>query len=105
MIAWQRKISTAPDRPYEYVGRLNRLLEADSSNLLSRVVRQIHIFIKKGVAIHYLLLFTLFGGLPVFLRLAALGANLTWMFSLYFSRRFFFRRPRPSRSAGVRTAA
>jgi hypothetical protein len=65
------------------------LLEADSSNILSRIVRQVHIFIKKGVSIHYLLIFTLAGALPLFLRLAALGANLTWTLGLYFGRRFF----------------
>ena len=85
----QRKLATAPDRPHEYAGRLNRLLESDSSNLVSRVVRHIHIFIKKGVSIHYLLIFTLLGGLPWLLRLAALGSNLTWTLALYFNRRFF----------------
>jgi phosphatidylglycerophosphate synthase len=86
----QRKLATAPDRPHEYAGRLNRLLETDS-NLVSRIVRQIHIFIKKGVAIHYLLLFTVLGGLPWLLRLAALGANLTWILALHFNWRFFRR--------------
>ena len=85
----QRKLATAPGRPHEYAGRLNRLMEEDASNLVSRVVRQIHIFIKKGVAIHYLLIFTVIGGLPVLLRLAALGANLTWTVALYFGWRFF----------------
>lgn len=85
----QRKLATAPGRPHEYAGRLNRLLEEDSSNLISRVVRHIHIFIKKGVSIHYLLIFTVLGGLPLLLRLAALGANLTWTLALYFNLRFF----------------
>jgi phosphatidylglycerophosphate synthase len=85
----QRKLATAPGRPHEYAGRLNRLLESDSSNLVSRIVRQIHIFIKKGVSIHYLLIFTVLGGLPLLLRLAALGSNLTWTLALYFNRRFF----------------
>ena len=88
---WQRKLATAPDRPHEYAGRLNRLLEEDSSNLVSRIVRQIHIFIKKGVSVHYLLIFTVLGGLPWLLRLAALGANLTWTLALYFNRRYFRR--------------
>jgi phosphatidylglycerophosphate synthase len=90
----QRKLATRPDRPHEYAGRLNRLLEDDSSNLVSRVVRQIHIFIKKGVAIHYLVIFTVLGGLPWLLRLAALGANLTWTLALYFNFKFF-RRGKP----------
>jgi phosphatidylglycerophosphate synthase len=85
----QRKLATAPGRPHEYAGRLNRLMEEDASNLVSRIVRQIHIFIKKGVAIHYLLIFTVIGGLPALLRLAALGANLTWTVALYFGWRFF----------------
>jgi phosphatidylglycerophosphate synthase len=84
----QRKMATAPDRPHEYAGRMNHLLESDS-NLISRVVRHIHIFIRKGVAIHYLVIFTVLGGLPWLLRLAALGANLTWTLTLYFNRRFF----------------
>ncbi|HWZ32160.1 MAG TPA: CDP-alcohol phosphatidyltransferase family protein [Bryobacteraceae bacterium] len=87
-VAWQRKMSTAPERPHEYAGQLNRLLETDS-NVISKVVRQIHIFIKKGVAIHYVLIFTVAGGLPLFLRLAAIAANLTWILVLYFNRRFF----------------
>jgi len=87
----QRKLATAPDRPHEYAGRLNRLLESDSSNLISRIVRQIHIFVKKGVVIHYLLIFTVLGGLPLLLRLAALGSNLTWTLALYYNRRFFRR--------------
>jgi phosphatidylglycerophosphate synthase len=89
----QRRLATSPDRPHEYAGRLNRLLEADSTNLISRVVRQIHIFIKKGVAVHYIVIFTVLGGLPLLLRLAALGANLTWTLALYFNWKFFRRRP------------
>jgi len=88
---WQRKLATAPDRPDEYAERLNRLLEADSSNLVLHVVRHIHMFIKKGVSIHYLLIFTVLGGLPWLLRLAALGSNLTWALALYFNRRYFRR--------------
>jgi phosphatidylglycerophosphate synthase len=87
----QRKLATAPGKPHEYAGRLNGLLESDKSNLVSRVVRQIHIFIKKGVAVHYLLIFTILGGLPLLLRLAALGANLTWTLALYYNCRFFRR--------------
>jgi phosphatidylglycerophosphate synthase len=89
----QRKLATAPDRPHEYAGRLNHLLESDSRNFVSRIVRHIQVFIKKGVAVHYILVFTVLGGLPWLLRLAALGANLTWTVSLYFNWRFF-RRPK-----------
>jgi len=93
VIALQRKLATSPDRPHEYARTMNQLMEADSSNLASKIVRQIHIFVKKGVVVHYLLIFTLLGGLPVFLWLAALGSNLTWIFALYFTRRFFHRAP------------
>ena len=96
----QRKLATAPGRPHEYAGRLNRLLESDS-NLVSRIVRQIHIFIKKGVVVHYLVIFTVLGGLPWLLRLGAFGANLTWTLALYFNRRFF---RRGNADAGVREA-
>jgi hypothetical protein len=57
--------------------------------LLSRAVRELQVFIRKGVVIHYVVLFTALGLLPLLLRLAALGSNLTWIFSLYFSYRFF----------------
>ena len=93
VIALQRKLATSADRPHEYARTMNQLMEADSSNLASKIARQIHIFVKKGVLVHYLLIFTLFGGLPVFLWLAAFGSNLTWIFTLYFTRRFFRRAP------------
>jgi phosphatidylglycerophosphate synthase len=91
VIGIQRRLATTRTQPHEYAGKMNRLLEADSSNSLSKVVRQIHIFVKKGVLVHYLLIFTLMGGLPLFLWLAALGSNLTWILGLYFTQRFFLR--------------
>lgn len=100
VIAIQRKLATAPGRPHEYAGRIIELLESDSSNLASRVIRHIHVFVKKGVVIHYLLMFTVMGVLPLFLWLAALGSNLTWILGLYFTLRFF-RRP-PARTAAER---
>jgi hypothetical protein len=39
--------------------------------------------------VHYLLLFAVFGLLPVFLTLAALGANIAWMVTIYFNVRLF----------------
>jgi phosphatidylglycerophosphate synthase len=105
IIALQRRISTAPDLPHEYAGRLNQLLESDSANPISRAVRQIHIFIKKGVAVHYVLIFTVVGALPLFLRLAALGANATWILALYFNHRFFRRHHSRSAIEEVKTAA
>jgi phosphatidylglycerophosphate synthase len=95
VIALQRKTITAGGQPNEYAGRMNRLLEIDPS-LISPMVRQIHIFIKKGVAIHYVLIFTVIGALPFFLRLAALAANLTWTLALYFNWKFTSKRSVPA---------
>jgi phosphatidylglycerophosphate synthase len=105
VISVQRRLSTAPDRPHEYAGKMNQLLEADSSSPVSKIVRQIHIFVKKGVLVHYLLIFTLVGGLPLFLWLAAVGSNLTWILALYFTRRFFRRVPFEAASEDIQTAA
>ena len=87
VVALQRKTITDPNRPHEYQARMNRWMESDSS-MISRVARQIHIFIKKGVAVHYVLLFTVLGGLSLFLRIAAISANLTWAVVSYFTWRF-----------------
>jgi phosphatidylglycerophosphate synthase len=84
-----RRRATAPDRPNEYLGRFYHLLEKDSANWISRGVRQVQAFQKRGVMIHYVLIFTVIGALPLLFLLAALGAQLTWILSLYFNRRFF----------------
>ncbi len=99
VVAVQRKAITDPSRPNEYSARMNHWMENDSS-LISRVARQIHIFIKKGVAVHYVLLFTVLGGLPLFLRIAAISANLTWAVVSYFIWRF----ARTHRTAAVASA-
>jgi hypothetical protein len=39
--------------------------------------------------IHYIVLFTVFGGLQLLFLLATIGAQLTWILALYFNRRFF----------------
>jgi phosphatidylglycerophosphate synthase len=105
VINLQRKRSTDPARPNEYLGKLYGLMERDSSNFVSRAARHINVFLKKAVAIHYLLLFTLLGGLVIFQRLAAVGANLTWILALYFSRRFFRRPVTAASTPEVQTAA
>ena len=87
IVAVQRKALTASNRPHEYGARITHLMETDSS-LISHIARQIHIFIKKGVAVHYVLIFTVFGGLPAFLRIAAISANLTWTVGSYFTWKF-----------------
>jgi phosphatidylglycerophosphate synthase len=105
VISVQRRLSTAPDRPHEYAGRMNQLLEADSSSPISRIVREIHIFVKKGVLVHYLLMFTVVNGLPLFLWLAAIGSNLTWILGLYFTRRFFRGSPFGTAAEDIQSAA
>ena len=85
----QRRRATSPDRPNEYLGRFYQLLENDSGNWISRVVRRVQAFQKRGVVIHYIVLFTIVGALPVLFVLATLGAHLTWILTLYFNRRFF----------------
>ena len=85
----QRRRATTPDRPNEYLGRFYQLLEKDSGNWISRVVRQVQAFQRRGILIIYIVLFTLIGALPLVFLLATLGAHLTWILALYFNRRFF----------------
>jgi len=87
----QRKRATTPDRPNEYLGRFYELLEKDSGNWISRIVRQVQAFQRRGILIHYIVLFTILGLLPLIFLLATLGAHLTWILTLYFNRRFFMR--------------
>ena len=104
LINLQRKRFTDAARPNEYLGTVYAKLDSDSSNFVSFAARHLNVFLKKAVAIHYLLLFTLFGGLTLFLRLAAIGANLTWILTIYFNRRFF-RRSSAAVNAEMPTAA
>jgi phosphatidylglycerophosphate synthase len=85
----QRKRAASADRPTEYLGNFYRKLEADSSNWISRAVRQAQGFQRRGILIHYVVLFTVLGGLPVLFYLATLGAHLTWILALYYNQRFF----------------
>jgi len=85
----QRKRATAPDRPNEYLGRIYQLLEQDSGSWISRCVRQVQAFQRRGIMIHYVVFFTVCGALPLLFFLATLGAHLTWILTLYFNRRFF----------------
>jgi phosphatidylglycerophosphate synthase len=85
----QRKRAAAADRPTEYLGNFHRKLEQDSSNWISRAVRQVQGFQRRGILIHYVVLFTVLGGLPVLFYLATLGAHLTWTLALYYNHRFF----------------
>jgi hypothetical protein len=85
----QRRRATTPGRPNEYLGRFYQVLENDSGNWISRVVRQVQHLQRRGVMIHYIVLFTVIGALPVVFFLATVGAHLTWIVTLYFNHRFF----------------
>jgi phosphatidylglycerophosphate synthase len=89
LVAWLRKSSTHRERPNEYLGKMYRLLDEDRGNWISRISRNIEFLLKKGVFIHYVVLFSVLGLLPVMMRIAAIAANLTWILALYFKRRFF----------------
>ena len=97
----QRRRATSPDRPNEYLGRIYALLEKDSGNWISRVVRQVQGFQRRGIMVHYIVLFALLNALPLVFVLATVGAHLTWILTLYFNRRFF---PHPSRTVLKTTA-
>ena len=92
VISWQRKRLTHAKRPNEYCAKMYRLLEEDRGNRISQMGRQLEFLIKKGVFIHYVVLFTALGLLPVLMRLAAFASNVTWILALYFSYRFLRRR-------------
>jgi len=85
----QRRRATRADRPNEYLGHMYQLLDKDSGNWVSRVVRQLQAFVRRGILVYYIFIFTLIGALPLIFFLATLGAHLTWILTLYFNRRFF----------------
>jgi hypothetical protein len=85
----QRKRAASADRPTEYLGNFYRKLEQDSSHWISRAVRQVQGFQRRGIMIHYVVLFTVMGGVPVIFYLATLGSHLTWALALYYNHRFF----------------
>jgi phosphatidylglycerophosphate synthase len=85
----QRRRATTADRPNEYLGRMYQLLDKDSTNWISRVVRQLQAFVRRGILVYYVFIFALIGALPLLLFFATLGAHLTWILTLYFNRRFF----------------
>lgn len=101
VIAGQRRKSTRPDHPNEYLGNVYRLLEGDSQNHVSKVVRQLHFLTKKGVLIHYVLIFTILGWLPAMMWLLVIGSHATWTLTLYLNHRFF--QPVPTTVLGPET--
>ena len=85
---FQRKRATTADRPNEYLGKFYRMLEADKSNWISRQVRQLHAFLKRGVLIIYVVIFAFLNLVPLLFYLAILGSHLTWMIVLYYNHKF-----------------
>jgi phosphatidylglycerophosphate synthase len=92
---------TTSDRRHEYLGTLYQKMESDSSNWISRFARQIQPFQKRGVCIHYIVLFTVLGGVPVLFYLSTLGSHLMWTLSLYFNHRFFKRPAQNTRATNL----
>jgi phosphatidylglycerophosphate synthase len=99
----QRRRAAAADRPNEYLGNMYQLLDKDSGNWISRVVRQLQAFIRRGILVHYVLIFTVIGALPLIFFFATLGAHLTWILTLYFNRRFFAQSFRLGETSTVNT--
>jgi len=88
-ISTQRKLAAPPDKPNEYSRRYLTALEQDRGNLISRLVRQLQFLTKKGVLVHYLLLFAVLNLLQVVMFIAAFGANVAWIVTVYLNRRLF----------------
>lgn len=89
VISVQRKLAAPAGRPNEYSQRYLAALERDAANPISRTARQLQFLLKKGVLVHYVLLFAVLDLLPVLLFLGAFGANAAWMATLYFNKRLF----------------
>jgi hypothetical protein len=64
------------------------MLENDKSNWISRQVRQLHAFLKRGVLIIYVVIFAFLNLVPLLFYLAILGSHLTWMIVLYYNHKF-----------------
>jgi phosphatidylglycerophosphate synthase len=88
-ISVQRRLAAPADRPNEYSQNYLAALDRDSRNPISFSVRQLQFLLKKGVLVHYLLLFALLNLLPLILFLGAFGANVAWIVTVYFNRRLF----------------
>jgi len=93
VISVQRKLAAPAGKPTEYYRRHLAALERDAGNPISRTARNLQFLLRKGVLVHYVLLFALFNLLPVLLFLGAFGANAAWMVTLYLNRRLYRIRP------------
>lgn len=88
VLGYQRRLATEPDKPNEYLIRIQRRLETDSGNPLSRFARLSEFVIRKAFLSHCIPIFSILGGLKAFFFIAAFGSNLVWLLGLYFNRLF-----------------
>jgi phosphatidylglycerophosphate synthase len=89
VISTQRRVAAAGEAPNEYSRLYLATLDRDAGNPVFRTARQLQFLLKKGVLIHYLMLFALMGALPVLLFVATFGANAAWIVTIYLNRRLF----------------
>ena len=94
---FQRKRATTADRPNEYLGTFYKMLENDKGNFISRQVRLLHTFQKRGVLIIYIPIFAVLNLIPLLFYLSILASHLTWIIVLYYNQRFFKPAPRTLR--------
>lgn len=89
VISMQRKVAT-PTKPSEYYQNHLKALDRDAEgNLISKLARNLHFLVRKGVLVHYILLFAVLNLIPVVLFLTAMGANAAWMVTVYLNRRLY----------------
>jgi hypothetical protein len=99
-ISLQRKLAAAA-QPTEYYQRYLKALDRDSGNLVSKLTRTLQFLLRKGVLIHYVLLFAVLNQLKILFFMAVFGANAAWLITLYLNRRLFV----PSKDANQSLAA
>lgn len=105
VISVQRKLAAPAGKPTEYYRRHLAALERDAGNPISRTARNLQFLLRKGVLVHYVLLFALFNLLPVLLFLGAFGANVAWMVTLYLNRRLYLHNKAANRRLAARRPA
>jgi phosphatidylglycerophosphate synthase len=88
VISVQRKLA-APTRPTDYYQRFLKALDRDAGNPISKATRNLQFLLRKGVLIHYVLLFAVLNLTSILFFLAAFGANAAWIVTLYMNRRLF----------------
>jgi hypothetical protein len=103
VIAIQGRTATDADQPQTQDVSRNESSRKHSSSRFLTVAQRLRILSRKGVAIHFLLLFTISGGLPLFLWLTALGSNVSWVLTLYLKRRVFQKPSTRSDVEAIRT--